>query len=162
MSQLQQYFEPILGKQRTKNRIAAIALIVGGIAAAAWVFSQDYTQYPVARLGALSIIIVPVALIFLGVNLRPHKGLATLADPSRIVWYYGVLKSGHVVAVMIGFDDGELHRFPLPLISIKEGFSQEALQLLHAAAPHASSGFSEELRVAFHKDPPSLKSSRPV
>jgi hypothetical protein len=161
MSPPQQYFEPIVRKQRRNRRIAAIAMLLLSVAAVVWSLSLDHTQYPIARMGALAIIGIPVALLILVLGFLPHKGLTALADPSRIVWYYGVEKSGHVNAVMIGFDDGKLVRFELPLVSIKEGFSQEALQLLQVAAPGATRGFSEEHRLAFKEAPPSLKSPVP-
>ena len=73
------------------------------------------------------------------------------------MWYYGVMRGGHISAVMIGFDNGRLIRFALPLISIKEGFSQEAFQHLRSVAPGAATGYSEELRKAFRTDPTSLR-----
>ena len=58
---------------------------------------------------------------------------------------------------MVGFDNGKLYRMNLPLISFKEGFSQEGLQHLRACAPHAAEGYSEERRQAFNKEPGSLR-----
>ena len=160
MNQLQRYFEPIVRKQRAKNRIAGVALFVGGLTAAAWAFSQDYTAYAIGRLGTVALIGAPVGLIVFVLSFRVHKGLAALSDPARIVWYYGVMKTGHVNAVMIGLDDGRLVRLLLPLISLREGFSQEAFQILGETAPHACNDYSEELRLAFRRDPSSLKGSR--
>lgn len=156
MSQVHAYFEPIVNRQRTKNRIACVVmLIVSGIALA-WGLS-DPTASSASRMVALGGIAIPVALGILVWNFLPSRGLAALADPSRIVWYYGVRKSGHVSAVMVGFEDGKLHRFTLPLISLKEGFSQEAFQHLKAAAPNATTGHSEETREAFNANPASLR-----
>lgn len=157
MSQLQLYFEPVVRGLRSKNRIAAIVmLVICGITAGLG-SSLDLNEYPAARMAALAVICIPVALFILVWNLLPHRGLAALSEPSRIVWYYGVMKGGHINAVMVGFDNGRLHRFALPLISIKEGFSQEAFQHLRSAAPGAARGFSEELRKAIRTNPASLR-----
>lgn len=158
MTQPHAYFEPIVGAQRAKNRLAAIIMLVLCGIAAGWAFSQDFATHPDARMAAVAVVGLPVALFVLVWNLLPHRGLAALAEPSRIVWYYGAAKGGQVNAVMVGFDNGKLHRFPLPLISLKEGFSQEAFQHLRAAAPGAATGFSEELRQAFRAKPASLRS----
>ncbi len=159
MNQLLAYFEPIVRAQRIKNRIVALVMLVlcGGVVV--WAFSADLSEYPEARMAALSVIVLPVAAFILIWNLLPHRGLAALAEPSRIVWYYGVKKGGHINAVFVGFDNGKLHRFHLPLISIKEGFSQEAFQHLRAGAAGAATGYSEELRKSFRADPNSLRTS---
>lgn len=156
MNPLQLYFHGVVGKQRRKNRVAGVVMLVLCGVAAPWGLSMGAGQEHGAKLIAAAIIGIPVALIILGLSFRATKGVLALADPARIVWHYGLEKSGHVNGVMIGFDDGALHKFPLPLISIKEGFSQEAFELLHQVAPQARVGFSEELRTAFSKDPTSL------
>ena len=157
MNQLQLYFQPVVRKQRIKNRIAAlIILVICGITAG-FGPSLGLNEDPSARMAALAIICIPVALFILVWNFLPHRGLAALSEPSRIVWYYGVMRGGHISAVMIGFDNGRLIRFALPLISIKEGFSQEAFQHLRSVAPGAATGYSEVLRKAFRTDPTSLR-----
>ncbi|HPF32549.1 MAG TPA: hypothetical protein PK907_05970 [Candidatus Sabulitectum sp.] len=156
MNQLQLYFQPVVRKQRIKNRIAAlIILVICGITAG-FGPSLGLNEYS-GRTAALVLICIPVALFILVWNFLPHRGLAALSEPSRIVWYYGVMKGGHINAVMIGFDNGKLYRFALPLISMKEGFSQEAFQHLRSVAPGAATGYSEELRKAFRTDPASLR-----
>ncbi len=157
-NQLYAYFEPIVLKQRNKNRVFAVVWLLGCGALAAWAASGGTTDSEPARMAALSLVTVPIMLFVLVWNLLPHRGLAALADPSRIVWYYGVMKGGHVNAAMLGFEDGKLHRFNLPLISLKEGFSQDAFTHLRSAAPCATKQYSEETRQAFKKNPASLRS----
>ncbi len=120
MNQLQLYFEPVVRGLRSKNRVAALLmLVICGITAGLG-SSLDLNEYPAARMAALAVICIPVALFILVLNLLPHRGLTALSEPSRIVWYYGVMKGGHINAVMVGFDNGRLHRFALPLISIRK------------------------------------------
>lgn len=157
MNAAHRYLAPIVAKQRRKRAvIAAVMLVVFGVGAA-WGFSLDFSQYPSARLSVLVALCTPIWMLSLVWNVLPHRGLALLSDASRVVWYYGVHKGGQVHRVMVGFDDGKLHRFELPLISFREGFSQEAFRHLQAAAPGATVGFSEARRQAFCKDPASLK-----
>jgi hypothetical protein len=158
MSPLHTYFEPIIRRQGVKNRIAAVVIlaICGGVALS--VSSLDLTEHASARMVALTMLAAPVALAILGWTFLPDRGLAALANPSQIVWYYGVNQGAHVNAVMVGYEDGKLRRYQLPLISMKKGFSQEAFPLLQAGAPHATTGFSEERREAFKKNPASLRS----
>jgi hypothetical protein len=110
-----------------------------------------------ARIVALGVVALPLGAIIAIVALRPHRGLRALSNPERIVWYYGVNRGAYSHAVVIGLDDGKLYRFPLPLISVREGFSQQAFELLRAAAPRATAGFSEAQRVAFRRAPESLR-----
>jgi len=158
---LQQYLHGVIGKQRMKNRVAAVVMLVLCGVAAPWGLSLGAGQEHGAKLIAAAVIGTPVALLILGLSFRATKGVRALADPARIVWYYGLEQSTHTNAVMIGFDDGALHKFPLPLISIKQGFSQEVFELLRVAAPQARVGFSEELRRAFREDPTSLVQAAP-
>lgn len=157
MNRLHAYFESIVRPQRTRNRIFTIVWLVACGAIAVWAVSKGLSDSEPARMAALSLLTVPVALFVLVWNLQPHRGLAALADPSRIVWHFGVMKGGQVIAVKVGFADGKLYRFDLPLISLKKGFSQEAFAHLRSAAPGATTTYSEETRQAFKKDPASLR-----
>lgn len=151
------YFEPLVRKQRNLNRVAAVVMLVVCGVGAAWGFSLGVSEHSTARMAAASIIGLPVALFVLLWSFRTHRALALLREPSSIVWYNGVQKGGQVNAVMVGFDNGKLFRFPLPLISMKKGFSQDAFAHLRASAPHAASGFTEERRKACKRDPCSLR-----
>jgi hypothetical protein len=157
LSQAHSYFEDVLRKQRKKNRIPMVLLFLFfGVGTVLW-FPLDATEYPSARLGTLGLLCLPVVPFYLWYLRRENQGLLGLREPSHIVWFYGIQKGGKVNAVMVGFDNGKLYRMNLPLISFKEGFSQEGLQHLRACAPHAAEGYSEERRQAFNKEPGSLR-----
>lgn len=159
MSQLRTHLEPTARKQRMKNLIAVLVVLAASTVVAIWGAVDNDSGHSVSPMTAYAFIGVFAGLVGLVPNWRPHRGVAYLDDPSRIVWYYGVMKGGAVHAVMIGFDDGKLFRFPLPLISLKQGFSQEAFQLLRAEAPGATEGHSEDRRKAFKANPASLRKS---
>lgn len=155
---LQTYFEPVIKRRRRNNTVAALILFLLSASGASWCASSGSTRsFEKAHLLAASLVGGAVAFACLVVNLRPHRGLAALGEPARIVWTYGVNRSGHVGAVVVGFDDGGLFRFPLPLISVREGFAGDAFALLRASAPHATHGYSEAYRVAFRQNPQSLR-----
>ena len=157
MSRLHDYFEPLEKRKRTINRIFSIVLFVCCCVGIVWGLSLQEHDRVEARILAGSFLVAPVAVILFVASIWPQRGLAALRDPSRIVWYYGRQKGGSINAVMIGFDDGRLSRFNLPLISLKQGFSQEAFEHLRACAPTATSGYSEERRKAFRAHPGSLR-----
>lgn len=157
MNPIETYFAPIVGKRRRNNRIAGVAILLLGFAVLAWELSLDTGDPKDARMLAAAFIAIPTAFAVLVAGAMRNRALSQLAEPEDIVWYYGVNRSGHVHAIMIGFANGSLHRFPLPLISVKEGFSQEAFELLRSAAPAASEGHTEERRKTFRANPRSLK-----
>lgn len=158
MSPAHAYFAPIVNRERNKNHVIAGVTLAIAVASAIWGFSLDDTASETARMASLGVVLFPVVPIVLFINHKLKQGLALLAEPDRIVWFYGLMKGGQVNAAMVGSQDGKLYRLNLPLISRAEGFSQEAFQHLKAAAPQATQGFSEAHRQAFRANPAQLKS----
>lgn len=158
MSPAHAYLAPIVHKERNKNRIVALLTLALAVGSAIWGFSLDDTASETARMASLGVVLFPVVPIVLFLNHKLKQGLALLAEPDRIVWFYGLMKAGKVHRAMVGSEDGKLFRFDLPLISMKEGFSQEAFEHLRASAPQATQGFSEAHRLAFRANPAQLKS----
>lgn len=158
MNALQQHLEPSVRRQQRNDRLAAAFMLILGVIGLVWALRAGFKgDRAMARMLVLSSLCIPLAAIMGLLSLRKHRGLSALGHPERIVWYYGISRGPKPHAVMIGFEDRQLHRLPLPLISLREGFSQQVFGLLRAAAPNATAGFSEENRVAYRRNPSSLR-----
>ncbi len=150
---LYDYFEPHIIKQRRQLRIFSLLMVFVGVGTLVATWSNPSAD---ARLHAAGLLATPVARILLFISFRKHRGLAALAKPDDIVWFYGLSRGGAVNTLMVGTKERKLHRFSLPLKSRKEGFSMEAFALIRAHCPKATDGYSEQTRVQFLKDPASL------
>ncbi|MEC7522403.1 MAG: hypothetical protein VYE22_21125 [Myxococcota bacterium] len=155
MSATIEFFERAVSKHKRQTRIACVVMIVVAVGGGAWGLSEPSPDRAMARMMAMCGLALVACVGMLAFSLLPHRGLAALRDPSRIVWCYGVAKQGYVQRVVIGLEDGKVRTLPVP--GHEEG--ARALALLRDAAPHAATGFTEELRVRFKKDPASLRAA---
>lgn len=133
-------------------------MLVVSTAGAVWGLGEDQPDRAMARMAAMSLLALVVCVVALLASFRPHRALSAVASPERIVWFYGISQHGYVHRLMVGLEDGKLRSLPLPHYSE----ATKGLLLLEAAAPEAAQGFTEELRVAFRKDPRSLRRAPPV
>ena len=147
------FFEHAVRRHRRQMRIVSLVMILVAVVGAAWGLSEDHPDRAMARMAAMSMLGLVVFSGILVASFFPHRGLAALREPGRIVWFYGVAKHGYVQQLLIGLDNGKLRSLPLP----HHSKANEALGHLSTLAPGATSGFSEQLRVAFKKDPSSLR-----
>ena len=148
------FFERGVKRQRKQLRITVVVLMVISAIGLAWGLAEDPTgDRKLARMVALSGIMLVVGPIVLLATLRRPRGLDALDTPERIVWCWGVGQGGYIMAVMVGLDDGKLHKLPMP----HHSEAQTGMTLITELAPHATHGFSEELRKRFRSSPTSLR-----
>lgn len=148
-------FERAVNKRRLSNRIAAVVVTLLSVAGVIWGLTETGDRQT-ARMATLGLFGVVVGPIVLGLTFRASKGLEAIASPERIVWFYAVQQAQHITGVMVGTEDGKLHKMPVP--SLKEG--PQAVALLRGVAPWASEGFSEERRVRFREQPQALRTTQ--
>lgn len=151
MDSTAEFFERGVKRSRVQVRALALVSIPINLAAVAWGLSEPHpgAMHPMAAAGILGLLVFGGMLI---ASFLPHPGLAALREREKIVWFFGANRSGYVYKLMIGLEDGRLRSLPLPRDSAEEG-----VELLRAVAPGATSGFSAQLRVAFKRDPSSLR-----
>lgn len=154
MSPVSTFFDASLRRGRTQKRIASlVVLVLCGIGGIWWMLEGGAGDRQMSRMLAMSMLGVPVALVIFATTFRRHRGLDALADPSQIVWVYGVMRGAMITKVMVGVASGTLHT--LELGDPRRG--EEGMRLLTAAAPQATVGFSEARRQAFNKSPSELR-----
>lgn len=153
MSATIEFFERAVSKHKRQMRIASLVMIAVAVGGGAWGLSDPSPDRAMARMIAMCGLGLVVFVGMLAFSFLPHRGLAALRDPSRIVWCYAVARHGYVQRLVIGLENGKVRTLPVP--DHKQG--DRALALLRAAAPNATSGFTEELRVRFKKAPASLR-----
>ena len=132
-----------------------LAIALGG---GLWGLSDPHPSRAMARMTAMCFLGLVVFTVALLTTFLPHRGLAALGEPTRIVWFYGISRQGHVHDLMMGLDTGKLRSLPLPHPAQVE----RGLELLRELAPDAIEGFSEELRLRFKRSPGSLRAGAPA
>lgn len=151
MSGAIEFFDKAIKKKRSRARIVSVVLLLLCVGAALWGLSESRPGRQMTRLVVMSLIGLPMFGGMLIGTLLPHRGLAALRQPFRIVWIYSVIRQGEPLS-MVGFDDGKLRSLPVgPPSEVAKGLAH-----LHAVAPNAARGYSEQLRVAFKTNPRSL------
>lgn len=154
MSPAYEFFEASLRRARTQKRVASIfILVICAIGAGWWMLEGHAGDRQMARMLAMSVLGVPVALVIFGLTFRRNRGLEALKDPSQIVWIYGVTKGHFIVKIGVGLASGKLH--VLELGDPRRG--QEGMALLVEAAPQATDGYSESNRQTFKQNPGALR-----
>ncbi len=156
MSSLQRYFEPVVRRRKRGDWTAGVLTLAASVGAFVLAPTVDSPSAS-SRLLVVGVVGLFAPLAVLMLSLKFSRAMSALAEPKRIVWFYGVQRGGSVYEVVVGFDSGKLYRFPLPLISIKKGFCQKGLSLLAREAPHATSVYSDSNLAKFKKDPTSLR-----
>jgi len=146
------FFARGVQRHKMQSRIASLVMLAIAVGGGAWGLSEADPGRAMARMIAYCALGFAVFVVVLVASFLPHRGLAALHTPERIVWIYGVSQHGYIHRLMIGLDDGKLRSLPLP----HHSEADRGLALLVAMAPTATTGFSEPLRVAFKGNPRSL------
>jgi hypothetical protein len=139
-------------KRKLSLRITCVVLLPIAVAGIVWGLT-DHTDPQMARMVALGILALPLFLGLLIASFFPARGLAALAAPQTIVWFYGSGKGGYIHTILLGLESGKLRSLPLP----HHREADQAMLVLGQLAPWATQGFSEEVRRKFKRDPGSLR-----
>ena len=152
-SEAVQFFDKAVGRSRRQLRYVYLGMLL--ICASGLIYAglDGSKSEMVARVIAASLL---GGTFFLGLvvhTLLPSRLMAMLRSPETIAWYYAAPRAS---LLMVGDERGYLRG-----VELDPQDMESALEMLAELAPRARSGYSEEARVAFKRNPKGFARKRP-